>query len=235
MNDTSSTVNHNAYIASAPQIDYAPIAHHPSEFSSPETGLVVPVFQKGDDLIDAINHMMSFLTLVVTSRYPTINNQLRTSSNPRQQATINDGRVTIQLIQGRQNHMSAGSSRPFASGSGVTSGRQWLIVCYNCKGKGHMAKQCTKPKRKRDAEWFKDKVLLVQAQANGQVFQEEELDFLADPGMTESFTNQTVVTTNATYQANDLDAYDLDCDELNSAKVALMANLSHYGSDNLAE
>nr|GFC15052.1 hypothetical protein [Tanacetum cinerariifolium] len=47
MNDTSSTVNHNAYMASAPQIDYAPIAHHPSEFSSPNTGLVVPVFQKG--------------------------------------------------------------------------------------------------------------------------------------------------------------------------------------------
>nr|GFC16476.1 hypothetical protein [Tanacetum cinerariifolium] len=47
--------------------------------------------------------------------------------------------------------------------------------------------------------------------------------------------NQTVVTKNAAYQANDLDAYDSDCDELNSAKVALMANLSHYGSDNLAE
>nr|GFA05009.1 hypothetical protein [Tanacetum cinerariifolium] len=94
---------------------------------------------------------------------------------------------------------------------------------------------CTKPKRKRDAEWFKDKVLLVQAQANGQVLQEEELDFLADPGTAESSTNQTVVTTNTAYQADDLDAYDLDCDELNSAKVALMANLSHYGSDNLAE
>nr|GFC76705.1 hypothetical protein [Tanacetum cinerariifolium] len=36
-------------------------------------------------------------------------------------------------------------------------------------------------------------------------------------------------------RANDLDAYDSDCDELNSAKVALMANLSHYGSDTLAE
>nr|GFB91907.1 hypothetical protein [Tanacetum cinerariifolium] len=100
---------------------------------------------------------------------------------------------------------------------------------------GHMAKQCTKPKRKHDAEWFKDKVILVQAQANGQVLQEEELDFLADLGTAESSTNQTVVTTNAAYQADDLDAYDLDCDELNSAKVALMANLSHYGSDNLAE
>nr|GEU98508.1 hypothetical protein [Tanacetum cinerariifolium] len=77
-----------------------------------------------DDPIDAINHMMSFLTSIVTSRYPTINNQLRTSSNPRQQATINDGRVTIQPIQGRQNQISAGSSRPFTSRSGGTSGRQ---------------------------------------------------------------------------------------------------------------
>nr|GEU30159.1 hypothetical protein [Tanacetum cinerariifolium] len=98
--DTSSIVNHNAYMASssAPQIDYAPIVQHSSEYSLPETGLVVLVFQKGDDPIDAINHMMSFLTAVVTSRYPATNNQLRTSSNPRQQATINNGRVTIQPI-----------------------------------------------------------------------------------------------------------------------------------------
>nr|GFB15631.1 hypothetical protein [Tanacetum cinerariifolium] len=101
MNDTSLIVNHNAYMASAPQIDYALITHHPSKFPSPETGLVVLVFQKRDDPMDAVNHMMSFLTSVVTSRYPATNNQLRTSSNPRQQATINDGRVTIQPIQGR--------------------------------------------------------------------------------------------------------------------------------------
>ncbi|GJW73809.1 hypothetical protein Tco_0133179 [Tanacetum coccineum] len=39
-----------------------------SEFSQPDSGLIVLVFQKGDDLIDAINHMMSFLTAVVISR-----------------------------------------------------------------------------------------------------------------------------------------------------------------------
>nr|GEZ58779.1 hypothetical protein [Tanacetum cinerariifolium] len=98
-----------------------------------------------------------------------------------------------------------------------------------------MSKQCTKPKRKLDAEWFKDKVLLVQAQANGHILQEEELEFLADPGTAESSSNQTVITNNAAYQADDLDAYNLDCDEINSAKIALMENLSHYGFDNLAE
>nr|GFC84402.1 hypothetical protein [Tanacetum cinerariifolium] len=79
----------------------------------------------------------------------------------RQQATINNGRVTIQPIQGRQNFVSAGSSRPFTSGQGGAQGKQRVITCYNRKGKGHMSKQCIKPRRKRDAEWFKDKVLLV--------------------------------------------------------------------------
>nr|GEY04230.1 hypothetical protein [Tanacetum cinerariifolium] len=189
--DTSSLVNHNTYMAcsSAPQIAYAPMVQQSSEYSPPEAGLVVPVFQKRDDPIDAINHMMSFLTSVVASRYPATDNQLRTSSNPRQQATINNGRVTIQPIQGRQNFVSAGSSRPFTSGQGGAPGKQRVITCYNCKGEG----------------------------------------------TPESSSNQIVITNNAAYQADDLDAYDSDCDEINSAKNTLMANLSHYGSDNLAE
>nr|GEU57851.1 hypothetical protein [Tanacetum cinerariifolium] len=237
LNDIPSTVNHNAYMASSliPQIDYALTVHQHSELSSPETGLVVPVFQKDDDPIDAINLMMSFLMAVVISRYPATNNQLKTPSNTRQQATINNGRVTIQPIQGRQKSVTIGSSRPYASGSAGASGKHRVIVCYNCKGKGHMSKQCTKPKRKRDAKWFKDKVLLVQAQENGQVLQEEELEFLVDPETAETSSNAHVVTKNVAYQVDDLDAYDSDCDELNSAKIALMANLSHYRSDNLVE
>nr|GEY91848.1 retrovirus-related Pol polyprotein from transposon TNT 1-94 [Tanacetum cinerariifolium] len=203
-NDIQSSVNHNVYMASSsiPQMEYDPTVYQQSEFSSPKTGLVVLVFQKGNDHIDAINHMMSFLTTVVTSR---------------------------------QNSVTAGSSRPYASGSGGASGKQRVIMCYNRKGEGYMSTQCTKPKKKRDVEWFKDKVLLVQAQANGQVLQEEELEFLEDLGMAETSSNQYVITNNAAYQANDLDAYDSDCDELISVKITLMANLSHYESDNLAE
>ncbi|GKD02758.1 hypothetical protein Tco_1177732 [Tanacetum coccineum] len=54
-------------------------------------------------------------------------------------------------------------------------------------------------------------------------------------GIAEGQATQTVITHNAAYQADDLDAYDSDCDELDTAKVALMENLSHYGSDVLAE
>nr|GFD46566.1 hypothetical protein [Tanacetum cinerariifolium] len=126
--DTSSLINHNAYMASslAPQIAYAQMDQQSLELSPPEAGLVVSVFQKGDDPIDAINHMMSFLTSVVASRYPATNNQLRTSSNPRQQVTINNGRVTIQPIPGRQNFVSAGSSRPFTSRQGGEHGKKGL-------------------------------------------------------------------------------------------------------------
>ncbi|GJW73336.1 retrovirus-related pol polyprotein from transposon TNT 1-94 [Tanacetum coccineum] len=192
--------------------------------------------EKGDDPIDAINHMMSFLTAVVTSCYPTTNNQLRNSSNPRQQATTNNGRVTLQPIQGRKTSLAAGTTRTYTPGeSGRKFRKQRTVIYYNCKGEGHMSKQCTKPKRKRDDTWFKDKVLLVQAQASGQILHEEELAFLADPGILEGQATQTVITYNAAYQADDFDAYDSDCDELNTAKVALMANLSHYGSDALAE
>ncbi|GJZ35031.1 hypothetical protein Tco_0580848 [Tanacetum coccineum] len=125
-----------------------------------------------DDSIDAINHMMSFLTVVVTSRYPTTNNQLRNSSNPRQQATINNGRVTLQPIQGRQTSVTAGTSRTYTPrASGNYSGKQRTL----------------------------------------------------------SATTQGEAT------FDDLDAYDSDCDELYTAKVALMVNLSHYGSDALSE
>ncbi|GKC80897.1 hypothetical protein Tco_1131671 [Tanacetum coccineum] len=40
---------------------------------------------------------------------------------------------------------------------------------------------------------------------------------------------------NLNRKADDLDAYDSDCDEINTTQVALMANLSHFGSDALAE
>ncbi|GJW36229.1 retrovirus-related pol polyprotein from transposon TNT 1-94, partial [Tanacetum coccineum] len=88
-------------------------------------------------------------------------------------------------------------------------------ITYPSAPEGHMARQCPNPKRKRDATWFREKVLLVEAQGNGKVLNEGELEFLAD--------------------TDDLDAYDSDCDEISTAKAVLMANLSSYRSDVLSE
>ncbi|GJZ05664.1 hypothetical protein Tco_0539457 [Tanacetum coccineum] len=65
-------------------------------------GLDVPVFNQGDDPISCLNKAMDFLTDVASLRFPSTNNQLRTSSNPRNQATIQDDRVTMLQVQGRQ-------------------------------------------------------------------------------------------------------------------------------------
>nr|GEW18992.1 hypothetical protein [Tanacetum cinerariifolium] len=56
-----------------------------------------------------------------------------------------------------------------------------------------------------------------------------------DLGIAKGQATQTVITHNAAYQADDLDTYESACDEFNTTKVALMTNLSHYGSDALAE
>ncbi|GJS06412.1 hypothetical protein Tco_0363208 [Tanacetum coccineum] len=63
------------------------------------------------------------------------------------------------------------------------------------------------------------------AQASGQILHEEELSIFGRSQNSRRLqATQTVLTHNAAYQADDLDAYDSDCDELNTAKVALMAN-----------
>ncbi|GJS51017.1 hypothetical protein Tco_0624379 [Tanacetum coccineum] len=181
-NDYQLLVHHNVYSPSSsiPQLEYAPTVNQQSEFFQPDSGLIAPMFQKGDDPIDAINHMMSFLTAVVTSRYSTTNNQVRNSSNSRQQATINNERLTLQPIQGRQNSLAAGTTWTYTPGaSGSNSGKQRTVICYNYKGEGHMSKQCTKPKRKWDDSWFKDKVFLYKSSMWSNSYM-RGLAFLAD-------------------------------------------------------
>ncbi|GKD83191.1 putative ribonuclease H-like domain-containing protein, partial [Tanacetum coccineum] len=167
-----------------------------------DSGFVVPVFSPGDDPIACLNKAIAFLTVVASLRFPSTNNQLRTSSNLRNHATIQDGRVIARVVK-----------------------------CYNCQGEGHMARQCTQPKRPRNAAWFKDKAMLAEAQEAGQILDEEQLAFLADPRVLDGQAVQTIVPNNDAFLTEYLDTCDSDRDDISNAKAVLMANISNYGSD----
>ncbi|GJT77126.1 gag-pol polyprotein [Tanacetum coccineum] len=53
-------------------------------------------------------------------------------------------------------------------GGNNAAGQEKVVKCYNWQGEGHMARQCTQPKRPRNSAWFKEMMLLVQAQESGQ-------------------------------------------------------------------
>ncbi|GJX06731.1 hypothetical protein Tco_0194663 [Tanacetum coccineum] len=89
-NDFQSSIHHNVYSPSSsiPQLEYPPQINQQSELSQQDFGLIVLVFQKGDDPIDVINHMMSFLTKVVTSCYQLYQEYSWRMSNLGNQLTI---------------------------------------------------------------------------------------------------------------------------------------------------
>ncbi|GJW78274.1 retrovirus-related pol polyprotein from transposon TNT 1-94 [Tanacetum coccineum] len=99
--------------------------------------------------------------------------------------------ATIAGNEGVQNRV--GNANP---------GQAKLIKCYNCNGIGNIARQCTHPKRPQNLEYFKYKMLLMQAQENGVVLDEEQLLFIAGG------------------QANTFD------DDVDEAQTMFMANLS---------
>ncbi|GKE70963.1 hypothetical protein Tco_1529035, partial [Tanacetum coccineum] len=85
---------------SPPLQSYAPIVVQQPPTFQPDTRFAIPTFPPTDDPIKSFNKAMLFLSLVYCSKFPPMNNQLRTLSNPRTQATIQNGQVMVQNVQG---------------------------------------------------------------------------------------------------------------------------------------
>ncbi|GJY75832.1 putative ribonuclease H-like domain-containing protein [Tanacetum coccineum] len=179
-----------------------------------DSGFAVPVFSLGDDPIACINKAMAFLIAVASST------------------------VTVQQVHGRQGQSYSGTgykSNATSSGGNNESGQTRIVKCYNCQGERHMDRQCTQPKRPRNAASYKDKAILAEAQEAIQILDEEQLAFLADLGVPDGQVVQTIIPNNAAFQTEDLDTYDSDCDDVSNAKAVLKANISNYGSDIISE
>nr|GEV74855.1 hypothetical protein [Tanacetum cinerariifolium] len=77
--------------------------------------------------------------------------------------------------------------------------------------------------------------MLAKAQEARQILDEEQLAFLANPGILEGQAVQKIIPNNAAFHTKDLDTYDSDCDDVLNAKAVFMANISNYGSDVISE
>ncbi|GJX24573.1 retrovirus-related pol polyprotein from transposon TNT 1-94 [Tanacetum coccineum] len=158
-----------------------------------------------ENLIECLSNSLALLTQLYKSHLPQTNNQLRMSSNARNKATVQDGRVVVQDVRGQNR------------GGIINPGPAKPIKCYNCNGLGHIARECPRPKRLQDSDYFKDKMLLMQAQENGAVLDEEQSLFLAgeqitnfDEDVDNSPENDLALNMDHIFEADECDAFDSD-------------------------
>ncbi|GJY79360.1 retrovirus-related pol polyprotein from transposon TNT 1-94 [Tanacetum coccineum] len=188
---------------------------------SPSTSSSQPTAQSSNDALMATMTQIANLLSGFQKQFPPTNNQLRTSSNSRTHATVHDGHIVTEPVQ-----------RKAPGNVGNTGARGKKVICYNCRGEGHVARQCKEPKRKMDSQYFKDKALLMEAKEKGDVLDAEAEAFLADVECTAPYDQPQALTTTNMFQANHEDAYDSDVDEGPNAAVAFMANLSSTSATN---
>ncbi|GJV52390.1 hypothetical protein Tco_1448131 [Tanacetum coccineum] len=164
----------------------------------PETSQIDSGYTQTDELLDNLTKQMALLAQSFRATLPQTNNQLRTSSNTQNQATIQDGRVV-----NRAGNANAGQGKP--------------VKCYNYNGVRHIARNCTQPKRPQNSDYFKDKMLLMQAQEN---------DVDNQP------VQDLALNEDKIFQEDECDAFDSDVDDEPTAQSIFMANLSSVGSAN---
>ncbi|GKA64808.1 GEM-associated protein 2 [Tanacetum coccineum] len=121
----------------------------------------------------------------VVYKFPSTNNQLRTSSNPRNQPPFKTARLLCNKFKGGKDKVMlvlAIRVMLLVLREIMQEGRQgWLnVIIIKVKVTWHAMHH---PKMARNAEWFKEKAMLAEAQESGQILDEEQLAFLADLGI----------------------------------------------------
>nr|GEV27476.1 hypothetical protein [Tanacetum cinerariifolium] len=162
------------------------------------------------------------------------NNQLRTSSNSMSHATVHDGQIVTETVQRKApGNVGNTGTRGTQSYGQVTDNKGKLVICYNCRGEGHVSRQCKEKKRVKDSQYFKDKMLLMEDKEKGAVLDAEAEAFLADVECTAPYDQPLAITTTNIFEVSHEDVYDSDVDEgPHAAAAAFMANLSSTSGTN---
>nr|GEY58825.1 hypothetical protein [Tanacetum cinerariifolium] len=115
-----------------------------------------------------------FVTLKI---YKPTNNNLRTSSNTSRANQDNSPRIHRNAgYEGQRSGTVAGARDTVGSSMVKKSG----IQCYNCKEHGHVARECQKPKKEKDAAYHREKMLLCKQEEAGIQLNAEQADWRDD-------------------------------------------------------
>ncbi|GJY32536.1 integrase, catalytic region, zinc finger, CCHC-type containing protein [Tanacetum coccineum] len=156
---SSSIIDPLAYMAQATPTTSLP----PLSTSQPQPAVLSP-----NDAMMATMTQIANLLSGFQKQFPPTNNQLRSSSNSRTHATVHDGQIVTETVQRRAlGNVGNTGSRGNQSYGNVTTATGKKVICYNCRGEGHVARQCKEPKRAKDSQYFKDKMLLMEAKEKG--------------------------------------------------------------------
>ncbi|GJY05522.1 hypothetical protein Tco_0371462, partial [Tanacetum coccineum] len=168
-----------------------------------DLGLVAPYFLPTDDPLECLNKALTFISTILALSFPSSNNQLEILSDQVYQDAMKERRTL--------NCMDNSS-----------------------KSNDDMARKYTHSNTVQHAECFKQNMLLVQLQEAGIQLSKDQLAILADTGEIINIgLGASTVTTSALFQADGVEVYDSDCDDVPNAQPSFMA--SSYGSDALEE
>ncbi|GJX21849.1 hypothetical protein Tco_0226294 [Tanacetum coccineum] len=166
-----------------------------------------------DNLIESLTNTLVLLTQSYKSHLSQTNNQLRTSFNARNKAMVQDGRVVVQDVSRRYNANNQG--RPFQRNNARGN-----VVARNAEGQNRGG---------NDSDYFKEKMLLMQAQENGAVLDEEQLLFLVgeqvtnfDDDVVDPTEKDLALNVDHIFEADQCDAFDSDVDEAPNIQTMFM-------------
>ncbi|GJR48765.1 retrovirus-related pol polyprotein from transposon TNT 1-94 [Tanacetum coccineum] len=177
--------NAPSYMQSSSTRPSASTRHKGKEIAKPVTPQSESVSEEDSDPEQArrdkdMKKNLALLAKYFKKLYKPTNNNLRTSSNSRNKTEDTTPRYNNDNQSGQfgnQRTMTVAGARETV-GSPVV--QQNGIQCFNCKGFGHYARECRKPKRVKDYAYHKEKMMMCKQAEQGVPLQAEQADWLED-------------------------------------------------------
>nr|GEW80327.1 hypothetical protein [Tanacetum cinerariifolium] len=124
-----------------------------------------------------IDKLMALISLSFKKIYKPTNNNLQTSSNTSKANQDNSPRINRGTGYDNQRIGNVAGAR---ENVGTPVVQKYEIQCYNYKEYGHVARECQKPKRAKDAAYHKEKMLLCKQEKAGFRLNAEQADWRDD-------------------------------------------------------